>query len=99
MSTKAEQEVGSMQRKTLKALAVGLAAAAFAAAPAPAALDEGGGAAHSVAPPLQAERFDWGDAGVGIGIGVAAGIGAAGTALVVRRRRLSPHGAARPAAR
>ena len=88
-----------MQRKTLKALAVGLTTAAFAAAPAQAALDEGGGAAPPSAASVQVERFDWSDAGIGIGIGAAAGAMAVGTVLIVRRHRIAPHDAARPAAR
>jgi hypothetical protein len=81
------------------ALAIGLTAAALAAAPAGAVLDEGGGNAPTSAPIVQVERFDWSDAGIGLGIGAAAGAMVVGTALVVRRHRITPHDAARPAAR
>jgi hypothetical protein len=89
-----------MQSRILKALAIGLTATAFAAGPAQAALDEGGGAAQP-SPTLQVrvEGFDWTDAGIGIGIGAAAAAAAVGTALVVRRHKIAPHDAARPAAR
>ena len=79
-----------MHRKTLKALAAGLTAAALASAPASAVLDEGGGAATSSDPTVQVGRFDWNDAGIGIGIGAAAGAMVVGTALIVRRHRIAP---------
>ena len=89
-----------MRRRMLKALTVGLTAGALAAAPAQAALDEGGDAAHSSRTlQVPVEGFDWADAGIGIGIGAAAGAVAVGTTLVVRRHRIAPHDAARPAAR
>ncbi len=86
--------------RSRKALAFGLVSAALAAAPAQAVPDEGGGAAQSTpAPQVRVEGFDWSDASVGIGIGAAAGLAAVGTALAVRRHRITPHDAARPAAR
>ena len=73
--------------------------AALASAPASAVLAVGGGAATSSDPTVQVVRFDWNDAGLGIGVGAAAGAMVGGTALIVRRHRIAPHDAARPAAR
>jgi hypothetical protein len=90
----------SKRRRLAGVLAIAGVTAVVAAAPAQPALDEGGGAAQpSPTVQVRVEGFDWSDAGVGIGIGAAAGAVAVGTALVVRRHRIAPHDAARPAAR
>lgn len=56
-----------MKRRYTKGLAIGLAAAALAAAPAQAVPDERGGAvSSSPTPQIRVDRFDWSDAGVGV---------------------------------
>ena len=80
-------------RKKLTALTVGVAAM-LVAAPAQAALDEGGGAASTPAALPAADGFDWADAGIGGGIGAAV-ILTLGAGAVIRRH----HGQARRTAR
>ncbi|HXV34626.1 MAG TPA: hypothetical protein VD695_04300 [Gaiellaceae bacterium] len=81
-------------RKKLTALTVGVAAM-LVAAPAQAALDEGGGAASTPAALPAADGFDWADAGIGAGIGALA-VAALGAGAVARRHH--GHTVARPAA-
>ena len=80
-------------RKKLTALTVGVVAM-LVAAPAQAALDEGGGAASTPAALPVADGFDWADAGIGGGIGAAL-ILTLGAGTVIRRH----HGQARRTAR
>ena len=80
-------------RKKLTALTVGVAAM-LVAAPAQAALDEGGGAASTPAASPAADGFDWADARIGGGIGAAL-ILTLGAGAVIRRH----HGQARRTAR
>jgi hypothetical protein len=83
-------------RKKLTALTVGLAAM-LVAAPAQAALDEGGGAAPAPTASPAAEGFDWADAGIGGGIGAAVVL-ALGAGAVIRRHHGQTRRTARPLA-
>jgi hypothetical protein len=81
-------------RTKLTVLTVGLAGLLLAA-PAQAALDEGGGAAPSPVVFPSTEGFHWADAGIGAGIGALA-VAALGAGAVARRHH--GHTVARPAA-
>jgi hypothetical protein len=72
-------------RKKLTFLTVGLAAL-LVAAPAQAALDEGGGAAPTLVAAPAADGVDWADAGIGAGIGAVV-VATLGAGAVVRRHQ------------
>jgi hypothetical protein len=82
-------------RKKLTTLTVGLAAM-LVAAPAQAALDEGGGAAPARAA-SPTDGFDWADAGIGGGIGAALVL-TLGAGAVIRRHHGQARSTARPVA-